>query len=746
MAEQQLRIQTLSGGVSRLPDSKRLPTEAQELDNAWVSPEKSLQKRSPFTFIPFPDTDYLQDTPDPNDLWFTTSRDDDEFYLFRISDTNADPVSIWNVETLVPQTVTLAADTENYLKAGSGAMKDKIGHISIGDGVVFFNKEVELEYEPDAAEGGGEIRYQNEVNDGTFVDERITTTDSNFPGQVFDDPTNSQNFQNISKFTEQAPTTQDVSAYNGVESVVGLGKVYYAREPFLNIPSGFYKAISDGAQPWFERIRTQEDNSVFKSDTFPHLLFNSSPGNWTLNDIPWTPRVSGPASDNPGPSVMSGGAAPAFIKSMAAWRNRLWFAVGQTLFTSRFNDYFDLWINDTQNLVDEDPIDIIGGSNRITELTSLVPFSSFLFANSSNKVQFEVQGSQNFISPTNASMAATSFFGTTPEAEPVTLGSALFFLDANRLYVYFPSTKEAVNQATEVSYQARDYLPKNPKMLTAIEFLQSMVWLDGDTERDLYFYSSRFQGQDQITSAFFKWSLDESWTVRHMFMNDTYLNLVVEIDDKLWLVKSDLEILNQDPLLDCGHWVTGTFNPTDGKTTFTSKVPLSLNPLKRVAVLGPDWDTSEGTVLLDQFDQSRYTVEVNGDYTGAPVFIGNSYEMRATLSRQYVRDEQNNIIPGSLMLKNMVVEYDDSGSFDVEIVRSGRETSKSVTTAENFRVNGRILLGEKQWVDGSFVARVQGDAYNTQISIVSDYPEPIDITQVEITTNFQPGFRTSNNA
>ena len=91
----------------------------------------------------------------------------------------------------------------------------------------------------------------------------------------------------------------------------------------------------------------------------------------------------------------------------------------------------------------------------------------------------------------------------------------------------------------------------------------------------------------------------------------------------------------------------------------------------------------------------------------------------------------------------MLVQYDNSGHFDVEVVRAGRELSKSLTTVDNFRLAGQVALGESKWIDGEYSARVTGDAYHTQVSLISDYPEPVNVTQLEFTVNFERGKRTS---
>ena len=51
-------IRTLSSGVGRQAPSKRLPTEAENLDNCFVTLEKSVEKRNGFQIVPRSDSDH----------------------------------------------------------------------------------------------------------------------------------------------------------------------------------------------------------------------------------------------------------------------------------------------------------------------------------------------------------------------------------------------------------------------------------------------------------------------------------------------------------------------------------------------------------------------------------------------------------------------------------------------------------------------------------------------------------------
>lgn len=74
MAQQiRLPIYSLAGGVGRQPVTKRLPSEAQELDNVFLTIENSFEKRNGFEYFPGKEGDYDEDTDlAPNAIVFNT--------------------------------------------------------------------------------------------------------------------------------------------------------------------------------------------------------------------------------------------------------------------------------------------------------------------------------------------------------------------------------------------------------------------------------------------------------------------------------------------------------------------------------------------------------------------------------------------------------------------------------------------------------------------------------------------------
>jgi hypothetical protein len=77
---QKIAIPTLAGGVGRQASNKRLPTEAQDLDNVIVTTERSVEKRPPLEWIAGADIIYGDNTTyAPGSLLFNTLDDSSRY-------------------------------------------------------------------------------------------------------------------------------------------------------------------------------------------------------------------------------------------------------------------------------------------------------------------------------------------------------------------------------------------------------------------------------------------------------------------------------------------------------------------------------------------------------------------------------------------------------------------------------------------------------------------------------------------
>ena len=75
---------------------------------------------------------------------------------------------------------------------------------------------------------------------------------------------------------------------------------------------------------------------------------------------------------------------------MAYWRNRLWFASGTTVVSSRAGDPYNLWINDPNILDESDPNELDINQSDASKIQWMVPFEKSLFLGTDGTQQFSL--------------------------------------------------------------------------------------------------------------------------------------------------------------------------------------------------------------------------------------------------------------------------------------------------------------------------------------------------------------------
>ena len=555
--------------------------------------------------------------------------------------------------------------------------------------------------------------------------------------------------QNISSFNaiELPPEGNDQGGVNAEEDAIkwlyergsgsggnseGFGKVWYTRAPFLTFPSGFYRCIDNTLIPHYQKVRSEDEDSVWYEPSMPFLLINTGSTSWKVEYPEWDPRETGNAANNPGPQALKKRRSP--IKDIAFWRERLWFAIEDQVFSSRNNDWFNLWLGDPDNITSDDPIDIRASSGKYTRISSMIPFDDFMFINTGGETQYELQGSNNIISPTTAELAPTSFYSASSIIKPLVLGTQIYWFDSERLYLYNSSAGTSVNNASEVSIHAAGYLPKNFRCACVGPAQDSIFAVDEDNPDKLYIYTARWSGGDLVQHAFYRYVLPPSvakrrigssgsdpWynapyynmdddnpvttlpkpEIEYIWYSRNYLYMVVirpQLDgtysrfvertslqfldiniprmDRLTEVQNNLAT-GDDSSNDATWWVSGT-NITHWKLPYW-------DPGLDEVILGPDWPTQAGQRLsletggITNTENGSVTeVSVNGNWnnissTPYTSKIGSSYKMVLELSKIVYRDPSSGFpVEGTLALRMMNVKHFKSGVYDIEINRGNR--------------------------------------------------------------------------
>jgi hypothetical protein len=580
----------------------------------------------------------------------------------------------------------------------------------------------------------------------------------------------------------------------------GNGKVYYTAAPYLNFTSGYYRIISSTSKPYTKKVRSPDAFSVLDERRMPQKIsFNAGASPvWTANPISWEPRTSGNRYSNPGPSVFLSNdkttGRQVQIKAISTFRDRLYFAAEDVVFTSQLGVYEDLFLADPSNIVATDPIDIRASSNTFSEISSLTPFNTYLFINTLGNVQYELKGSQNQITPLTAEISPTAFYSTAKFIEPQLMGSLIYFFDSSKLYLYLSSESQDLAIAQELTVTCPDYLPNNYRGVCVAPAQNYIISTDDDNPNYTYFHASRFAGDKNLQNALFRYIFNSNDAVMSNQSYDDHLYSVFRrsttgqigtgyidndpatIDsftttglsqqfryyiERSYLRNQSTDIPRLDRLIKVRLYDNNSdYDPTTQQTKI--KLPLSFintDVSKLQLITDSSWATDpEGDRVYEIATPIAYTIN-NGyielvftgryvpailssgvitiDYTTPTyIWIGIKYKMEVELSTQFVRDQTNNTIDGVLNLRTMTTRHKKTGNYDIVVANRGRTPVVSSFTNQKVDNNQDLLNLENYEEEGEFVTNILGFSDTTNIKIVSEYPTPVNIVNMEIKGKF----------
>ena len=363
--------------------------------------------------------------------------------------------------------------------------------------------------------------------------------------------------------------------------VDGRGKIYYTSGSYLTSTAGYYRVIdfvedtthtiisgegqgttrTGSGNPYLQKVRTQDEHSYIDPARMPQkfsfTLNNNLTYNWSVEPLRWTPRDSGDNRSNPGPSVFKTSDGLSLrqvpITSLAVFKNRLWFASGDIVFSSRLGDYENLFIDDPTNIVDTDPIDIRASTNSFAEIRSMTPFENYMFVNTKSDTQFQLQastaltGQELSITPFNVSLSPSTYYAASAIIDPQLLGNQLYFFDKRRMYLFTGKNQLGYTSAVEVSATVKDYLPENFDCVCVSSAYNTIYMTDKDNQNIIYCYTIRFSGERLIQSSFYRFILSPFLKVRSLQSYNNKLYAVVlegdvtEESSKIYLQELNLQ-------------------------------------------------------------------------------------------------------------------------------------------------------------------------------------------------------------
>ncbi|EEE42857.1 phage nozzle protein [Roseibium alexandrii] len=657
-------IKTFFNGISRQPSNVRLPSQHEAADNVLFSVVSGGFEGRPCMQMIAALTDV-----DSSLDWtmHIMDRDENERYAILISE-NGD-LKVFDLIDGTEQTVqAYDADVQTYLSQ----IPENLSFVTVADYTFVVNRTTEVVMDP------------SKTAPGTFRDSVQLFSD--LPGSATD------------------------------------GDVYRISNGASPLDDYYVKYVSADTE-WVECAKPGEVIG-FDAKTMPHQIVREEDGSFSVSRVEWSDRQVGDAESVKDPSFV--GRA---FKDIFFFKNRLGFVSDENTFFSQAADFFNLWPDQANVVGDSDPVDIAASTTKVTILQWVVPFRRALFL-SADLAQFEL-ASSDFMTPTSVAVDLATSYEATNLCRPTTLGDELYFAAEKQgktvIYEYFYDDDTLSNTAIDVTKHAEGYIPGRVYLMEGSAIANTLLCVaDGDSA-SMYTYRVFWNGQEKIQSAWSRWTFDNSYIDGVKVINDTAYVLVTH-NDTLCLTKIPLEQeaidegLGFDVKLDWREELSGVYDAQTDRTTFTVSQP---HDDEYQVILGGEWVEGLKGRLLQVTYPTSTTIEVVGDFSAHPVYVGKNYKQRVELSRIFMRDQSNAaMISGRLQLKDIQFSFTNSGYFEVHVTPQQRDkrivkmTGRQIGTPSN-------AVGTVPILTGKISAPVKSRGDTTRIEIINETHLPM---------------------
>ena len=695
----------LFNGVSQHPATMRLPSQNEVADNVYATVVDGVGKRPPFEHIAQVDAGSLS-----SGFIHAINRDTTERYFVVVSDGN---VRVFD-DTGTERTVN-APEGLDYLDLPGGAdAATSYAVVTINDYSFVVNKTVEVAtkaapsatpvnienwyFPPDWGLGAQSQGFYFNPAQGTFRGTR-------------------QTFQDLPKPEDTSPPQE-----GDVWKVAGFDQDSF----------GAYYVVRRGGV--WEETHAPGASTTLDEDTMPHALISEADGTFTFTVFPWKARKIGDDESNPPPTFVG-----RRIQDVAFHRNRLLFVAGENVVFSAAGDFGNFFRTTVTDLLDSDLVDVAVSNTKVSLLRYAVPLAGnlMLFADQS---QFQLSVDQT-LTPRSVSVDTVTEYEMDSAVRPVGVGTDVYFVTPSgaysRLREYFVNEDSTMKKADDVSSHVPRFLPQDIRAMAGNDNEEAIFLTTGNNV--IYCYRFMWGSPTQkVQSAWFRWNLAEGDSVLSLATLQNQLYVLIAREGGTFLERCNIQSgattgdLGHPVLLDRLASAAGVFLSAEGRTVFDLPylLPVALRDDLRL-VRGSGY----GADALSLVDPSQYTFEthegatrvsVPGDVAGT-VWAGLRYDMRFTLSEQFLRGREGPVTTGRLMLRTFTLYYSRTAFFRTEVAPYGTDPLvETIVPANLADFSGKtvgdsaLVLGAPQYATGQYRFQIYGDSRVARVSLVND--------------------------
>ena len=492
-----------------------------------------------------------------------------------------------------------------------------------------------------------------------------------------------------------------------------------------NSDDDYYVTYSHEDKIWEETTAPNITRS-FLGETMPYTLRREADGTFTMDTADWGGREAGDEDSNPTPSFVGNK-----INDIFFFRNRLGIVSGESVNLSKTGDFFNFWVDSATGIVDTDPIDLSVSHNQISTLYNAVPFNQDLYL-FSGQTQFILRA-EGVLSPKTAIIDQVTEFNADRKIKPIGIGRNLYFTaqrtDYTTVREYYTIASSTTQQdSADITGHVPNYIKNNVDSLIACNNENMLVALSTG-ERDTFFvYKFLFSNESKVQASWSKWTVDGN-IVGADFIGST-LYFVLQRGNQTFLemipINYNTKDYSDEPyrvMLDRKQRVT--LNGTHDALKQTMNYDLK-------SYYGDDTSNTIYTIVLPNGEEYSGLGTVVIPNQPNPVsdlqcFIGVGYEFKFRYTTFFIKkasESGTDTIPNyRLQLRNLRINYADTGEFQVNVQETGKSIHSYKMTAR-YTGYGNNIVSTHPLETGEFRVPIMGRNTDTTIEVVNGSPLP----------------------
>jgi len=508
----------------------------------------------------------------------------------------------------------------------------------------------------------------------------------------------------------------------------------------------FEETAGPGSGIWTETLAAEAELGVDPA-TLPIGLVQVS-GVWTLKQLEWGQRTVGDEELSPDPGFVG-----YTIEDISFHRGRLFLTYAEGTAASSADDPLKFYPTTLSSVLTSDTFERINPFNQNANFKYAVPFKSKLVLwGSTGQAQITSQGP---LAPDTARIDQFSAYEFSEEAPPQGSNDRLYFVadkGSTSSAVYEMEIAAGSTETVEgddMTVSVPRFLPAHIDRVASSPVNYLMTYgVSGASSIVVHLF--RYSDRQRIQNAWFKWNLPRD--CRYLggwFVNTTFYVLLLRngetilsfmdispgiVDDHIdsrYLTAIDLRVKEVD--------LVRTYSEATGNTTISlpyiptpDLLDIETSVRSPGGIGGP---ILEGDAPLPAYEGilpqivsvSGNDIILLGDWTQAPLWMGESYLPQWNLSTIFVRDDNGSPRrTGNFVLKKITLDLEETAYLRVR-VRVGARRERVYTFESSLLDTPDKDFDRVNLYSGPWAFPVQGITEDCDITIESDTAFPFTI-------------------